>query len=60
MPENEIVKTVNIPIDEYFDMRSKAESATWLMVELGEMRVHINGLEQRIYELERKMDNDRH
>ena len=58
MPGNEIVKTVNIPIDEYFDMRSKAESAIWLVASLGEMRAHIDGLERRMYELERKMDND--
>ena len=55
MPENEVVKTVNIPLDEYYDLRQKAESAMWLMTELGEMRVRFQHFEQRLYDLERRV-----
>ncbi len=53
MNENEVVKTVNIPLDEYFELRQKAESAMWLMTELGEMRVRFENFERRLYDLER-------
>lgn len=55
MTENEVVNTVTIPIDEYFELRQKAESAMFLMTELGEMRVRFEKLEQRFYDLERRV-----
>ena len=55
MPETEVIKTVNIPLDEYYDLRQKAESAMWLMTELGEMRVRFQHFEQRLYDLERRV-----
>lgn len=54
MTENEVVKTVNIPLDEYFELRQKADSAMWLMTELGEMRVRFENFERRLYDLERR------
>lgn len=55
MAENEVVKTVNIPLDEYFELRQKADSAMFLMTELGEMRVRFEKFEQRFYDLERRV-----
>ena len=55
MTETEVIKTVNIPLDEYYDLRQKAESAMWLMTELGEMRVRFQNFEQRLYDLERRV-----
>lgn len=54
MTENEVVKTVNIPLDEYFELRQKADSAMFLMTELGEMRVRFENFERRLYDLERR------
>ena len=54
MTENEAVKTVNIPLDEYFELRQKADSAMFLMTELGEMRVRFENFERRLYDLERR------
>ena len=55
MTETEVIKTVNIPLDEYYDLRQKAESALWLMTELGEMRARFQNIENRLYDLERKV-----
>lgn len=55
MTETEVIKTVNIPLDEYYDLRQKAESATWLMTELGETKVRLQNFEQRLYDLERRV-----
>ena len=55
MTETEVIKTVNIPLDEYYDLRQKAESALWLMTELGETRVRLQNFEQRLYDLERRV-----
>lgn len=54
MTEHEVVKTVNIPLDEYFELRQKADSAMFLMTELGEMRVRFENFERRLYDLERR------
>lgn len=54
MSENEVVKAVNIPLDEYYDLRQKADMAMFLMTELGEMRVRFENLERRLEGLERK------
>lgn len=55
MSETEVIKTVNIPLDEYYDLRQKAESAMWLMTELGETRVRLQNFEQRLFDLERRV-----
>lgn len=54
MPENEI-KTVSIPIDEYFDLRKKAEMNLWLTNELSEIKARHFDLDRRVYELEQKL-----
>lgn len=54
MPENE-VKTISISIDEYFDLRQKAEMNILLTNELSEIKTRFNLLEVRMYELEQKV-----
>lgn len=53
--ENE-VKTVNIPIDEYFELRTKAEMNAMLLKQYGLLEGRICDIERRIYELERKSE----
>lgn len=49
------VKTVNIPIDEYFELRTKAEMNGILIQQLGRLEGNFIDFERRIYELERKL-----
>lgn len=44
--------TVTIPIDEYFDLRQKAEINSYLMNELGRMEGRFQGIERVVFELE--------
>lgn len=50
----ENVKTVTIPLDEYFDLRQKAETNLFLMNELGRFQSEITTLHRRIDEHERE------
>lgn len=53
---NEVeVKTVNIPIDEYFELRTRAEMNSILMERLGEINGRVVDFGRRIWELEQKM-----
>lgn len=54
MSENE-VKTINIPIDEYFDLRTRAEMNGLLMERLGQFEGRFFDLDRRINELEYKL-----
>jgi hypothetical protein len=54
MSENE-VKTINIPIDEYFDLRTRAEMNGILMERLGQFEGRFFDLDRRMYELECKL-----
>ena len=54
MSENE-VKTINIPIDEYFDLRTRAEMNGILMERLGQFEGRCFDFDRRIYELECKL-----
>ena len=54
MSENE-VRTINIPIDEYFDLRTKAEMNGILMERLGQFEGRFFDLDHRINELECKL-----
>lgn len=54
MSENE-VKTINIPIDEYFELRTKAEMNGLLLNQLGQLEGRFFDLDRRIYELECKL-----
>ena len=51
---NEDVKTVTIPLDEYFELRQKAEANLFLMNELGRMQSMIADVHRRIDEHERE------
>ena len=52
---NEVeVKTINIPIDEYFDLRTRAEMNGILMERLGQFEGRFFDLDRRIYEIECK------
>ena len=46
--------TVTIPVDEYFDLRQKAESNMFLMTQLGEMQNRLYEIDRRLFELEQK------
>ena len=53
---NEVeVRTINIPIDEYFDLRTRAEMNGILMERLGQIEGRFFDLDRRIYELECKL-----
>ena len=47
--------TVTITIEEYFDLRHKAEMNSWLMTELGELRERMFAFDNRLFELETKV-----
>ena len=51
------VKTINIPIDEYFDLRTRAEMNGILMDRLGQIEGRFIDFERRIFELEYKVKN---
>lgn len=52
---NEVeVRTINIPIDEYFDLRTRAEMNGILMERLGQIEGRFFDLERRIFEIEHK------
>lgn len=44
--------TVTIPLEEYFDLRQKAEMNGFLMNELGHMQERLNEFERRLCECE--------
>lgn len=52
MNEHNGERTVNIPIDEYFDLRLRAETNAMLMNELGEMKGRFLDIERRLWFLE--------
>lgn len=52
------VATVTITIDEYFDLRQKAETNLYLMNELASFEQRHRDIERRLYEIERKMNNE--
>lgn len=47
--------TVTITADEYFELRSKAETNLFLTTQLGQMDARIIDVEKRLWELEGKM-----
>jgi hypothetical protein len=52
MTDNENVKTVTIPIDEYFDLRQRAEMNAMMIKELGAFDGMFRDIDRRLYELE--------
>lgn len=49
-------RVVTIPLDEYFELRNKAEMNGMLMVTLGEFQGRLDGFDRRIWELESKLN----
>lgn len=52
-------KTVNIPIDEYFEFRTKAEMKGSLIQQLEQLEGKVYDLERRICELEWKLKEEK-
>lgn len=55
--ENE-AKMITISVDEYFELRTKAEQNFFLMNELGELKGRFCEIERRLWELECKMKGE--
>lgn len=53
MEEN--VKTISIPIDEYFDLRQRAEMNAFLCGKLDDYEMRFRDLDRRLFELEDKI-----
>ena len=53
--ENNENRVVTIPLDEYFDLRNRAEMNGMLMVQLGEFQGRLGDFDRRIWELESKL-----
>lgn len=49
------VATVTITVDEYFDLRQKAEANAYLVAELTRLDCRVEGLNSRLMEIETKM-----
>ncbi len=47
--------TITITVDEYFDLRAKAEANMWLMRELGAMDSRFFEFDKRLREVETKV-----
>lgn len=52
------VNMVTIPIEEYMNLREKANMNGFLMNELGRMDSRFQDIDRRLWELERKMVNN--
>lgn len=50
--------TVTITLDEYMDLREKANMNGFLMNELGRMNERFYGIYERLWKLERKKDEN--
>jgi hypothetical protein len=52
---NTSVVTVTIPLEEYWDLRTKAEANGYLMERLGQMEARFRDIEQKLWEIERTL-----
>lgn len=52
---NTSVVTVTIPLEEYWDLRTKAEANGYLMQQLGQMEARFRDIDQRLWEIERNL-----
>lgn len=57
MAENE-AKMVTIPIEEYFDLRMRAEQNIFLSNELGSLKSELSEINRRLWELECKVKGE--
>lgn len=48
------INTVVIPLEEYMELREKANMNGFLMNELGRFEARFQNIDQRLYDLERK------
>lgn len=53
MSENSVA-TITITIDEYFDLRQKAEANAYLMTELARLDYRLEDVNKRLFEMEEK------
>ena len=53
MPANE--NTVTIPLEEYMDLRQKADMNAYLMSELGETRQRLSEFDRRLFDVEERV-----
>lgn len=53
MSENSVA-TITITIDEYFDLRQKAEANAYLMTELARLDHRLEDVSRRLFEMEEK------
>lgn len=49
------MNTVNVPINEYLELKQKAEMNALIIQQFGKLEEKFYGLDHRIYELERKL-----
>lgn len=52
---NTSIVTATIPLEEYWDLRTKAEANGYLMERLGQMDARFRDVEQKLWEIERKL-----
>lgn len=52
---NTSVVTVTIPLEEYWDLRTRAEANGYLMQQLGQMEARFRDIEQKLWEIERTL-----
>ena len=52
---NTSIVTVTIPLEEYWDLRTRAEANGYLMQQLGQMEARFRDIEQKIWEIERTL-----
>lgn len=50
------MNTVTIPLDDYIELRRKADETIYLANQLGEMSTRFAEYDRRIFELERKLN----
>lgn len=52
---NTSIVTVTIPLEEYWDLRTRAEANGYLMQQLGQMEARFRDIEQKLWEIERTL-----
>lgn len=50
------INTVTIPLDEYFELRKKAEMNEFLMTEFGRIDARLQELDRKYYDLKWEFD----
>ena len=50
------INTVTIPLDEYFELRKKADASEFLMTEFGRIDARLQELDRKYYDLKWEFD----